>query len=150
MTLSEREYHAIIHDSSKVIVGEIVWEGVRHSPARKFRVDVVSEEEHPIFVNGWYNHESNKLSYAIIHRSVGRIYGLDLGAHHRNPDGVFTEGKHKNYWTTKYRDKWAYVPDDITEPWDRPLVVWEQFCNEANLRHDGTMQEPVIQGALLR
>ena len=35
----------------------------------------------------WYSPTSGKLSYAIIHRIVGRIYGLDLGADHRNPVG---------------------------------------------------------------
>ena len=100
-------------------------------------------------VKRWYNPSSGKLSYAIVHRRVGRIYGLDLGADHQNPDGQPVGEKHKNYWSPGSRDKWAYVPGDITETWDRPVEVWHQFCAEANLRHSGTMQAPAIQSAML-
>ncbi len=149
MTLSQQEYDAIITDDTKRIVEDIVWEGRPNSPMRGFRTDVDSDEGYPIFVKGWYNPSSGKLSYAIIHRSVGRIYGLDLGADHQNPDGESVGEKHKNYWTPNNRDKWAYVPPDITETWDRPVEVWRQFCAEANLRHAGIIQVPHIQGAML-
>ena len=121
MTLSQQEYRTIIDDTSKVINENIVWEGAANSPRREFRLDIESGEGYPIFVKGWYNPSSGKLSYSIIHRGVGgRIYGLDLGADHQNPDGKFVGEKHKNYWVPGYRDKWAYVPPDITEPWHRP------------------------------
>lgn len=150
MPLSQEEYDAIIGDSTKVISENIVWEGSSHSPARQFRVDIDSDEGHPIFVKGWYNPRSDKLSFAIIHRTVGdRIYGLDLGAGHSNPDGSLVGEKHKNYWRPGSRDKWAYVPEDITETLERPVAVWQQFCAEANLRHSGTMFHPNIQGESL-
>ena len=38
-----------------------------------------------------------------------------------------------------------YVPEDITEPWDRPIEVWKQFCTEARIHHRGRMFRPVIQ-----
>ena len=38
-----------------------------------------------------------------------------------------------------------YVPEDITEPWDRPIEVWNQFCTEARIRHTGRMYPPVVQ-----
>ena len=100
-------------------------------------------------MKGWYNPSSGKLSYAVIHQSVGRIYGLDLGAEHHNPDGTPVGEKHKNYWVPGSRDKWAYVPEDITEPWNRPLEVWRQFCTEAKLTHSGTMSQPAVQGRFL-
>ena len=143
MSLSQGEYEAIIADGGKVIVEDISWTADAHTHAQKFRVEINSG--YPIFVNGWYNPFSGKLSYAIIHRSVGRIYGLDLGAEHRNPDRQLIGEKHKNYWLEGHRDKWAYVPDDITEPWSRPLAVWEQFCSEANLTHIGSMRLPAVQ-----
>ncbi len=151
MTLSAREYDAIIGDTTKHIVGDIAWEGRPNAPARQFRVDVDSEDDHPIFIKGWYNPNVGKLSYALIHRGVGdRIHGLDLGADHVNPDGNPVGEKHKNYWVPGYRAKWAYVPDDITEPWDRPVAVWVQFCAEINLRHDGILPDPgPVQGASL-
>ena len=146
MTLSQQDYRTIIEDTTKVIPGDIVWEGHQNSPAREFRIDIDSSEGYPIFVKGWYNSYAGKLSYAIIHRGINhRIYGLDLGAEHRNPDGRLVGEKHKNYWVPGYRDKWAYVPEDITAPWHQPLGVWRQFCAEAKLTHSGTISQPVIQ-----
>lgn len=53
----------------------------------RFRINIDSDEGYPFFLQGWYNPYSGKLSYAMIYRCVGRIYGLDLGAAHINPDG---------------------------------------------------------------
>ncbi len=149
MTLSQQEYDSIIGDDTKVIAEDIAWQGGAHSPAREFRIGIDSDDGYPIFVKGWYNPYSGKLSYAIIHRSVGRIYGLDLGANHRNPDGQLVGEKHKNYWVPGSRDKWAYVPEDITETWSRPVAVWEQFCDEARLKHAGTLDHPITQRTIL-
>ena len=95
MTLSNQEYEAIINDGTKRIVGDITWEGKPNAPAREFRVDVDSQTGHPIFIKGWHNSHSGKLSYALIYRILGRIHGLDLGADHCNPDGIFVGEKHK-------------------------------------------------------
>ena len=150
MTLSRQEYQAIISDDTKRITVDIAWESRPNAPAQGFRVDVDSEAGYPLFINAWYNPNSGKLSYALVHRNVGRIHGLDLGADHYNPDGESVGEKHKNYWVPGSRDKWAYVPDDITETWNRPVAVWAQFCAELNLRHDGTLQEPgAVPGAPL-
>ena len=148
MTLSQQEYDNIIDDDTKVIAEDIAWQPRSNSPAREFRIDIDSDEGYPIFVKGWYNPSSGKLSYAIVHRSVGRIYGLDLGAEHRNPNGELVGEKHKNYWIPGSRDKWAYVPNDITETWNRPVAVWKQFCDEVHLQHTGTIQYPLTQGTL--
>ena len=53
MTLSKQEYDDIISDGTKEINENIVWEGHTNAQAREFRVDVQSEEGHPIFVKGW-------------------------------------------------------------------------------------------------
>ena len=148
MILSQQEYDAIINDTTKVIRENILWEGHPNSTRREFRIDVESGDGYPIFLKGWYNSSSGKLSYSIIHRSAGRIYGLDLGADHRNPDGQWVGEKHKNYWVPGRRDNWAYVPSDITETWNRPVAVWRQFCAEANITHSGAMPPPATQGAL--
>ena len=143
MTFSQQEYQDIIDDHTKIILEDIVWERDAYTPGHRFRADIQSN--YPLFLNGWYNPASHKLSYAIIHQGEGRIYGLDLGADHINPDGVHVGEKHKNYWVLGQRDKWAYVPNDITEHWNRPVEVWHQFCNEAKLRHIGIMHPPIIQ-----
>ena len=147
--MSQQEFESILSDDTKEISADIIWnQDPDHSQSREFRVDVESAAGHPMFLNGWYNPLSGKLSYSLIHRSMGRIYGLDLGADHRNPDGVRVGEKHKHRWKDGSRDKWAYVPRDITEPWNRPVEVWEQFCAEAGLRHLGTMSQPQVQGRL--
>lgn len=146
MTLSQSEYDDIINDHAKSIAGDIAWEGSPTRGAQKFRVDIESTEGYPIFVQGWWNRDSGKLSYSIIHRRIGeRIYGLDLGAEHINPDGEPVGEKHKNYWVPGSHAKWAYVPDDITATWDHPVDVWEEFCSEARITHSGTMQPPSFQ-----
>ena len=150
MTISQQEFDAIIADNTKEITENIAWrDGDDEGPAKEFRVEVNSHSRHPIFVSGWYNTSSGKLSYAIIHRGSGRIYGLDLGADHRNPDGIHVGEKHKHRWTDDHRDKDAYIPPDITEPWDRPVEVWKQFCTEANLRHSGAIMAPAVQKEML-
>ena len=146
MTMPQDEFEEILADDTKEISEDIVWvEDPDHSSAQEFRAEVTSGSGYSIFINGRYSPLSGKLSYSMIHRGTGRIYGLDLGADHRNPDGVRVGEKHKNSWRDGARDKWAYVPEDITSPWDRPVEVWEQFCAEANLRHSGTMSQPVVQ-----
>ena len=61
-----------------------------------------------------------KLSYVLLYRGAGRIYALDLGSAHRNPNGERVGETHKHRWTAEFRDKQAYVPKDITATWDRP------------------------------
>lgn len=143
---TQEEIDAILTDGTKTISDKIVWKDDNdHSPAKVFRIDVDSESGHPIFINGWFNPSSGKLSFAMIYRGVGRIYGLDLGADHRNPDGNHLGEKHKHRWRQGDSDKWAYVPYDITATWDRPVEVWEQFCFEANLQHSGMTRHPETQ-----
>ena len=148
MTLSQSEYNDIINDPTKTITGDIAWEGMPNALARRFRIDIESFEGYPVFVQGWTNFSSGKLSYTIVHRAVGRIYGLDLGAEHKNPDGESVGEKHKNYWVPGSRDKWAYVPDDITADWDSPVEAWEQFCLEAQITHTGSMIPPAFQSRM--
>ena len=102
----------------------------------------------PLFVIGRYNSVVGTLTYALIHRAAGRIYALDLGTDHHNPDCNRVGEKHKHRWTEGFRDKQAYVPEDITESWDRPVEVWGQFCAEARIRHTGRMDPPAVQEEL--
>ena len=145
-TMTQEEFDAILADETKEILGNIVWnDDTDHSPAQEFRAEVNSDAGYPMFIQGRYNPLAGKLTFAVILRGEGRIYGLDLGADHRNPDGAPIGDKHKNYWREGYRDKWAYVPPDITKPWNRPVEVWQQFCTEARLRHRGMMLKPATQ-----
>ncbi|MBE9126039.1 MULTISPECIES: DUF6978 family protein [unclassified Coleofasciculus] len=141
--LSQDEFEELITDTNKRIEGDIRWlDDEDHSPAVEFRVEVVSDAGYPIFIKGSYNELAQKLSYVIIHRAAGRIYGLDLGQDHRNPDGEQVGEKHKHRWDELYRDKKAYVPPDITAPITEPVTIWQQFCLESRITHNGIMQEP--------
>jgi hypothetical protein len=143
MYLSQDEFEQIINDSTKRIEGDIKWlEDEDHSPAVEFRVEIQSDAGYPLFLKGRFNPLSEKLSYHIIHTGVGRIYGLDLGQDHRNPDGNAVGEKHKHRWRELVRDKEAYVPSDITSPATSPELVWEQFCEEAKIIHEGKMLPP--------
>lgn len=145
------ECESIIEDPSKRIEGNLHWREIdNHQPACIFREPVLSNEEHPLEIMGRWNPMAGKLSYVLLYRGTGRIYALDLGSAHRNPDGKRVGDTHKHKWTAEFRDKWAYVPEDITAPWDRPLEVWQQFCAEAKINHLGMMSEPCVQPQLLR
>ena len=141
-----QEYEAIIADSTKRIEGDLDWRDMEdRQPACTFRTPVLSDEEHPLEIVGRWNPMAAKLSYVLLYRGAGRIYALDLGSAHRNPNGERVGETHKHRWTAEFRDKQAYVPKDITATWDRPREVWQQFCAEARIDHRGTLGEPSVQ-----
>lgn len=139
----QTEFEALIADSTKHIIGDINWsEDEDHSPAVEFRAEVQSDAGYPIFIKGSYNQLARTLSYTLVHRASGRIYALDLGKDHHNPCCTMVGEKHKHRWNDTQRDKEAYVPDDITAPVTDPVTVWQQFCLEAIIRHDGVLHQP--------
>jgi hypothetical protein len=142
----QNEFEIIIADATKKIVGEISWaEDEDHSPAVEFCAEVASDAGYPIFVRGSYNPAALTLTYALIHRGSGRIYALDVGKDHHNPDCHNVGEKHKHSWKEPLRDKEAYVPTDITVPVTAPVAVWKQFCHEAKIQHEGKMLQPPTQ-----
>ena len=141
--MTQAEFDAILSDTTKRIADDIAWaEDEDHSPAVEFRAEVTSEPGYPLFVRGSYNAEAQTLTFALINRAVGRIYGLDLGKDHHNPDCAYVGERHKHRWNEPQRDKEAYVPDDITAAASEPVRVWQQFCQEAKIQHDGALQSP--------
>ena len=143
MPLTDAEFAALMTDR-KQISGNIVWgkdEG--HSPARVFRAEVESAAGWSLFVQGRYNPLAGTLTYALILRTEGRIYGLCMGKDHHNPQCNQVGEKHKHRWSERYRDKEAYLPNDITASVSDPVAVWEQFCDEAGIEHDGRMNPPL-------
>lgn len=143
MAITNAEFEAMLADPDKRVAGDLVWrDDEDHSPAVEFRAPVISGAGYPLFVVGRLNRLSGTLSFMLIHRSAGRVYGLDLGADHHNPTCSFVGEKHKHRWTERYGDKEAYDPDDITATVDAPVAVWGQFCAEAALVHDGVLMAP--------
>lgn len=150
MTLTDTEFDAILDDTSKCIEGDIEWqEDEDHSPCVEFRAEIHSDAGWPLFVRGSYNALIPALTYVLILKTEGRLYGLDLGKDHHNPQCNQVGEKHKHRWTEQFRDKEAYVPDDITKQASDPQAVWNQFCIEACLTHSGRMYSPpLMQGDL--
>ena len=150
-TLQESDVRAIIADTTKIIEGDILWK----RPSRKLLIQefraIIKSSNHPdMYLDGWFNPSSRKLSYSLIDPVEGRIYGLDFGKDHQNRGGDWVGDPHKNRWKDGERDKWAYAPPDITAPWSDPILAWRQFCAEANLRHIGTMRAPIHQEELMQ
>ena len=143
MPLTDAEFAALMADK-KQISGNIVWgEDEGHSPARVFRAEVESAAGWLLFVQGRYNPLAGTLTYALILRTEGRIYGLCMGKDHHNPQCNQVGEKHKHRWSERYRDKEAYLPNDITASVSDPVAVWKQFCEEAGIEHDGRMNPPL-------
>ena len=78
----------------------------------------------------------------MILKTAGRIYALDLGKDHHNPQCDYVGEKHKHRWTEQFRDKEAYVPKNITANAADPVGVWRHFCAEAGITHLGTLRPP--------
>jgi hypothetical protein len=103
---------------------------------------VASAPGYPIFVKGRFNRMARSLTFALIHRGSGRVYGLDMGKDHHNPTCTNVGEIHKHRWLESVRDKDAYVPRDITASTMDPSLVWQQFCAEAAIQHKGQIHEP--------
>jgi len=141
MALTKTEFETILADTSKRIQGDIVWQTDEdRSPCLEFRAEVMSAAGWPLFVRGSYNPLIKALSYVLILKTAGRVYALDLGKDHHNPRCDHLGDKHKHRWTEAFRDKEAYVPPDITANVDDPVAVWQQFCAEANITHEGVLR----------
>ncbi len=141
--MSNAEFESILADESKRIDGDIRWqEDEDHSPSVEFRVEVSSDSGWPLFVRGSFNPLVPALSFAMILKTAGRIYALDLGKDHHNPQCDQVGEKHKHRWSEQYRDKEAYVPDDITAAASNPVSAWKQFCAETRIQHTGTIKAP--------
>ena len=152
MPLTNAEFASILEDASKRIEGDLAWgTDEDRSPAWTFRARIESTAGWPLFIQGRYNPLAGSLTYALILRTEGRIYGLDLGKDHHNPQCDQLGEKHKHRWSELYRDKEACVPDDVTAPVSDPVAVWKEFCTEARIEHDGRLSQPPLrQEELLR
>lgn len=141
--MTQFEFEQLMADTTKRISGDISWsDDEDHSPAVEFRVDVGSQTGYTLFVKGSYNPIAQTLTYALIYPSVGRIYALDMGKDHHNPSCINVGDKHKHRWNEQLRDKEAYVPEDITASVTDPVAVWQQFCTESSITHEGVMHAP--------
>lgn len=145
-TLSQREFEALLADRSKRIVGDLAWsDDPDHLPAQEVRAGIESDSGWPILAYGWWQPRYEKLSFALIHRTEGRIFGFDLGSGpHRSPDGTSVRGTHQHVWTAEHRDGIAIARPDIVLSWAQPSALWQIFCLEAGIDHIGRFAEPIL------
>ena len=140
--MTQAEFEAILADQTKRIVSDVVWRKPDdgHRQALAFRLDVQNAGDYPLIVNGWYNPLVPSFAVALIHRAVGRIYGLCIGREHHNPTCSNVGADiHKHAWSDATRDKYAYRPPDISAAADNPVLALREFFQEANIRHEGSI-----------
>lgn len=150
MPLTDIAFDTIINDRTKTIEGDIEWrEDEDHSPSVEFKVQIDSAGGWLLFLKGTYNPLLPAITYAIILKTSGRIYALDIGKGHKNPNGSRVGNTHKHRWSEEYKDKNAYEPQDISALPNDPVQAWQEFCLEAKIHHNGRMhQPPPVQGDL--
>ena len=145
MPLTDGEFAFILSDDTKRIEEDLAWnEDEDHSPAFEFRVNVDLMSGWPLFVKGRYNAAAGTLNYALILKTEGRIYALDLGKDHHNPQCQQVGEKHKHSWSERYRDKEAYVPTDVTPLATDPVSVWRSSASKQAFNTNGRMNGPPV------
>ena len=144
--LSQPEFERLLADPTKRIMGDIAWtDDLDHFPAQEMRASIESDQAWPIWAYGWWQPRYEKISYALIHRPGGRVFGLDIGGgRHGNPGGASIHGTHLHRWTAAHHDGIAVLRPDITLPWTQPVELWELFCAEANIAHLGRLAMPML------
>ena len=137
------EIDAILDDPSKTINGDIEWlPDPNHPSAWTFRAPVVHSGEAPLAAHGTLQHEQDRLSYLLVLRAAGRIFGICWGYGHLNPSGETVSGPHVHRWTSEHRDRWVEPFDDAGTGASDPTFAWQQFCTHANIVHRGTLHQP--------
>lgn len=104
MPLTQAEFEALLADESKTITGDVEWKDDEdRSPAVEFGIEVESDAGYPLMVCGSYNALARAATFALVHRGVGRIYALDIGKDHHNPECNHTGDTHtgRNSFATR-------------------------------------------------
>ena len=141
--LTDAEWRAIMADESKRIQGDLEWdEEEGRSPVQRFRTEVTSAAGRPLAVQGRYNPLTGSLSYALILRTEGRIYGLDMGKEHHNPRCDRVGAVHTHSWSERFRDQEAHAPRGAAARDADPVAAWARFCAAARIAHDGLLERP--------
>ncbi len=145
MGLSFTEFESWLYDNTKTIEEDIFWTPIsndNHESGFGFRVSIKSAIELPVELSGYFNLKSRKLSFSVIHKTEGRIYGLCTGdaKHREGTKWIF--GKHKHRWDESEKLGHVYEPNDITAKWDQIEDVLRQFGAEANITLECDIDDP--------
>lgn len=143
--MEKADFQAILRDTSKRVEGNLSWSRPQPgTPWVKFRANIASEAGYPLQVEGSHNPLAEKTTFTVLYAGKGRIYALDLGGAHKQPDGEMLEGTHKHRLADDGQLE-AYVPLDITADPTDPVLAWDEFCAEFNLAHQGELLAPSVQ-----
>jgi hypothetical protein len=137
LPVSEQEVRDIMR-SKKTIEEDIAWSSSDDKAYTvEFNVPIKIDYPCKLILIGSYNFRIERFSFTILYNNEARIRSLDIGTDHKNPDDKKKIGKkHKHKWTNKYKDKLAYVPDDITTGAKIHKVFYE-FLKECNIEYKG-------------
>lgn len=137
LPISEQEAQNIIN-MGKIIDEDIEWANSSDKAYTvEFTVPIKIDYPCKLILIGSYNYRIERFSFTILYNNEARIKSLDIGTDHRNPGEKTKIGKkHKHTWTNKYKDKWSYVPDDITTGAKVDKVLYE-FLKECNIIYKG-------------
>lgn len=138
LPITEQEANKLM-EMPKKITSEIIW-------VKKPNRDEIYEFIVPLEIDNYNeklelivnrNEKIGKFSFTIVYNGIARIKSLDIGKGHRNPpDRKINVGKkHKHTWTDRWKDQWAYCPEDITDgaPFEQ---VFKEFLLECNISTD--------------
>ena len=118
MSFTEDEIQTILNDNSKKICGNILWtRNKSFSDIATFNIPIISDGLGELTLRGSYNLIYSKISFVIVYKQK-RIYSLDIGHDHTNRKTKTQKRKsigsvHKHKWSRKFKDAYAYQPDDI-------------------------------------
>ncbi len=119
-----------------------------HGGYKTFSTDVVSEEaDYEMILVGSLTEATGYVKFNLFVGSQP-IAMLHVGKIHHNPDCERLEGKvHKHRWSDAYREKRAYLPNDI----DVTTIEsgFRSFLNECNIELRGRFVAPQLQVRLL-
>ena len=147
MSFTEDEIQTILNDNSKKICGNILWtRNKSFSDIATFNIPIISDGLGELTLRGSYNLIYSKISFVIVYKQK-RIYSLDIGHDHTNRKTKTQKRKsigsvHKHKWSRKFKDAYAYQPDDITAKAHEVEKAWKEFCIESKITHEGIFYHP--------
>jgi len=146
----------ILIESEKYIETEIKWIlDPNKEYIYEFRVPLkaIDYPNVKLILKGSTNVALGRHTFAIIYNGAARIKALDIGKIHPNRcphhEKEVVGIKHKHTWQDCCNDRWAYVPDDITDNAPLEQVFWE-FLRECNITYEYDFPEiPATQLELI-
>lgn len=137
------EIDAILQDPAKTIEGEIRWSpDPQHAAAWTFYMPVAHSGTTPLDARATLRREANTLSYLLVLRGSGRIFGICWGYDHLNPSGEIVSGPHVHKWTSEHLDRWVEPFGGASAGTGDPILAWREFCALAHIAHLGEVHPP--------